>query len=256
MLYSVRMRSAKDRPHEKGGKHISGAERLLEEQAVDEAVRQMIRRARMHTRGKADFISIKIERIDRNKVEEIPALAFLDLQAGDLADGRRFAKQQLLTCGISKQAVDKAFSLLLDLKDNMRGAALLEAETGERLDAFHMRGVRVSRMDVKDEAGFACWIKKQGFEGLHVREAAVLAAKVAAAPGVIAELCWSDDPQYLTGYVAAQGVYHRITPLKSFGDERGGRVFFVRSGTELNKLVQYLQEQPVLVNWNLGKQGK
>lgn len=32
MLYSVKMRSAQGGPHEQGGRHISGAERILSEE--------------------------------------------------------------------------------------------------------------------------------------------------------------------------------------------------------------------------------
>ena len=39
------------------------------------------------------------------------------------------------------------------------------------------------------------------------------------------ELCWSDDPDYTVGYVACNGVYHRITNMKEFGSNIGGRVF-------------------------------
>ena len=32
----------------------------------------------------------------------------------------------------------------------------------------------------------------------------VLATKVSAHPATVAELCWSDDPEYITGYVASR----------------------------------------------------
>ncbi|MFQ8978941.1 MAG: 6-carboxyhexanoate--CoA ligase [Veillonella sp.] len=30
------------------------------------------------------------------------------------------------------------------------------------------------------------------------------------------ELCWSDDPDYTVGYVACNGVYHRLPNMKEF----------------------------------------
>ena len=36
MLYSVKMRSAQGGPHEQGGRHISGAERILSEEKKEE----------------------------------------------------------------------------------------------------------------------------------------------------------------------------------------------------------------------------
>jgi 6-carboxyhexanoate--CoA ligase len=82
----------------------------------------------------------------------------------------------------------------------------------------------------------------------------VLAGKVLNAPGIVAELCWSDDPEYLTGYIAdpVHG-YQRISLLKTAGDWHGGRVFFVRPGTSsVVELTDYLQHQPVLFD-RLGK---
>ena len=51
MYYSVRMRSAQGGPHERGGKHISGAEKLTTEAEMEQAALAMIRRALRHPRG-------------------------------------------------------------------------------------------------------------------------------------------------------------------------------------------------------------
>ena len=76
----------------------------------------------------------------------------------------------------------------------------------------------------------------------------ILSGKVLNAPGIVAELCWSDAPDYVTGYVAApQCGYQRISQLKAAGDKRGGRVFFVdRTKVTVTVLVDYLERQPVL----------
>ena len=63
MLYSVKMRSAQGGAHEFGGRHISGAERILPGDQLDYAVLTMLHRAREHERGCADFISLKVEEI-------------------------------------------------------------------------------------------------------------------------------------------------------------------------------------------------
>jgi len=77
----------------------------------------------------------------------------------------------------------------------------------------------------------------------------VLATKVSETPGLIAELCISDDPSYVTGYVAsARTGYQRITPVKTDGDSAGGRVWFVDSkGLDLDGLIEYVRNVPVLV---------
>ena len=49
-----------------------------------------------------------------------------------------------------------------------------------------------------------------GYTDNHVQEALVLASKVLSAPNVVGELCWSDDPNYIIGYVSANNIYHRI----------------------------------------------
>lgn len=57
MLYSVKMRSSLGGTHGKGGRHISGAERIVSEDLVDETVISMMRRAREHERGWRGFHS-------------------------------------------------------------------------------------------------------------------------------------------------------------------------------------------------------
>lgn len=56
-------------------------------------------------------------------------------------------------------------------------------------------------MDQTIQKRYEARLQKKGFLGDHVREALVLASKGrASAVGVVAELCWSDDPEYVTGY--------------------------------------------------------
>jgi 6-carboxyhexanoate--CoA ligase len=84
----------------------------------------------------------------------------------------------------------------------------------------------------------------------RVKEALVLATKVIEHPATVAELCWSDDPEYITGYVASKKLgYQRITKLKEYGDERGCRIFFVNGLTDLPAYIHYLEKQPVFVEW-------
>jgi 6-carboxyhexanoate--CoA ligase len=92
-----------------------------------------------------------------------------------------------------------------------------------------------------------------GLTHYRTREALALATKVAHAPGVIAELCWSDDPDYTAGYVASlrQG-YVRFPHLKELGDQRGGRVIFVDPAKLVfDELIEYLQDKPTIID-NVG----
>ena len=62
------MRCSKGGPHEEGGKHISGAERILREDEIEEELINVYRRAITHERGKPDFINLKIEEIDEDDI--------------------------------------------------------------------------------------------------------------------------------------------------------------------------------------------
>ena len=54
-----------------------------------------------------------------------------------------------------------------------------------------------------------------GNEKNHYEEAIVLATKVANCPGIIGEICISDDPEYVTGYVSSKEIgYRRIKKMK------------------------------------------
>ena len=119
------------------------------------------------------------------------------------------------------------------------------------MDGKGSRGVRCSNMDAENTADYERKMKNRGLSGDHPREALVLASKVASAPGTVAELCWSDDPGYVTGYVASlRHGYERISIMKDPGDPVGGRVFFIKPGTDIRNYVDYLENRIVLVRVN------
>lgn len=84
----------------------------------------------------------------------------------------------------------------------------------------------------------------------RTREALALATKVAHAPALVAELCWSDEADYTAGYVASLTTgYVRFPFLKQNGDRNGGRVFFIDRGElDMDGLIRYLKIEPVLIN--------
>ncbi|MBP2656524.1 MAG: 6-carboxyhexanoate/CoA ligase [Firmicutes bacterium] len=206
-----------------------------------------MKRAFSHTRGFADFVNITVERTPKELVRKVPLLAVDTIEVKDVNAGRTSARRALAAAGVTEQAIDSGIMQLINLPDSMRGAMLVSAETGARLDTAGTRGIRVSRMDIADQVTFARMLALHGLEAnIHAREAMVLAAKVAAAGEVLAELCWSDDPEYIAGYVASRQGYIRITKLKAYGSGLGGRVFFVKSGSDIRTLTDYLEKQPVL----------
>lgn len=248
MLYSVKMRSSLGGVHGEGGRHISGAERIVPEEDMEESVLSMLRRARMHERGEADFIQIKVEKVRPASIQYCPLIPIYQRHVTSKEEGRAVAKQELLRIGVSEVAVTNGFAALESLDDSMRGAIVMDALTGKRLDERKERGIRCSNMDCENVASYESQMQKKGLGGDHPREALVLASKVAYGPGTVAELCWSDDPDYVTGYVGSKKYgYGRITIMKDQGDPVGGRVFFVAHGTDIKAYEDYMQNQTVLV---------
>ncbi|WP_371368247.1 6-carboxyhexanoate--CoA ligase [Sporomusa rhizae] len=247
MLYSVRMRAAQGGAHEQGGTHISGAERLVGEAEWKQVAAEMLERAVSHSKGSADFINLIVETVSRNNVQEITCLPIQSVAGSDVPAGRKAAQAELIKAGVAPAAASAGVAAVAGLQGSMRGAMVLCAKTGKRLDDSGERGIRVSRMDIADNQAYLNWLRRQGYGNMHIREALVLASKVLSAPGVVAELCWSDDPEYTTGYIASATVYTRFTNLKPYGCSIGGRVFFVKENTDLAQLTDYLQYRPVMV---------
>ena len=249
-LNSIRMRSERD------GVHISGAERLVPLEQLETVAVEMLQRALNHPRGGAAQISLRVDCIDHDDIASARLPDLYNNQVVDYRQGRALAGELLVAAGVAPVAMEKALQVLAagaaaDGK-SMRGAMLIDADSGKRLENDRNRGVRVSRMDLTPSARkhLLAILAEQGLNNQHVVEALILAAKVISAPEVVAELCWSDDPDYLAGYIASRkNGYQRISQLKPAGDERGGRAFFVRCRAErLGALVEWLEQQPLLVD--------
>jgi 6-carboxyhexanoate--CoA ligase len=248
-LYSIRMRASA------GGKHISGAERIASSGAIDGIVNELIARA-MGKHRAPDQIDLRIENLGSISPRSLTALDVVTIHAADPETGISAASRVLHTAGVSNKAVGAALEQILGNAapsgGNMRGAMILDAETGERLEPDQERGVRASRFDWTDDARVAadCLFSGSGLTHFRIREALALATKVVHAPGVIAELCWSDDPDYTAGYAASiKTGYVRFPCLKQKGDNRGGRAIFVNRNTlDLTGLLHYLQAEAVLIN--------
>ncbi len=233
--------------------HISGAERLLDFDQLEEAMSEMIQRALVHPRGRAAKICLTLETVASQQVRRAPLLSLSTLQVKSWQEGRQRAVDLLIALGLERQIVENAIAQLAagpaPQSGVMRGAMLIDATTGQRLEPDQARGVRVSRMDIEPQAQKEVrqFLPAQGLASQRITEAWVLASKVALAPQVIAELCWSDDPDYLTGYLASrQNGYQRITHLKKAGSPIGGRIFFIRSRDNLPALIDFLQNSPIL----------
>lgn len=238
MLFSLKMRASQS----KDGKnqHISGAERILNETELNTNVETLINRALHHSKGQPDFINLKIEAVSEDEIEYIDALPVETIEVPNAAAGHQVIIDCLAKIGIDNaSAIMKMFSQTY----NMRGAMLLNVDTLERLEPNHERGIRATFMDAVGNSSNVNDKKN------HFREALVLASKVVNAPGIVAEICVSDDPNYVTGYVAAPSIgYVRITKLKEMGSPNGGRIFLYRGSIEdVSKCMDYLENTKVLI---------
>ncbi|MDQ0338371.1 6-carboxyhexanoate--CoA ligase [Caldalkalibacillus uzonensis] len=248
-LYSIRMRAAQGGPHEQGGKHISGGERLVQSPDVNQAVLELMDKASNHSRGPFDFLNLIVEEIPWEELKLLPPLPVQTEQVASVEAGRDLALTLVGKCGVSPAAGKLGLQLIQSM-GHVRGAVVLDAHTGERLDDRGERGVRVSRLDWRP-GSYERWLDQHpGLTNPRTKEALALATKVSAAPGAVAELCWSDDPDYVTGYVAAPHLgYCRITRLKSPGEEHGGRVFFIHRSVDLDTYLTFLEQTPVWIGW-------
>ena len=248
VLYSIRMRASVE------GRHISGAERIVPADQITGTVQELVERAR----GKGidpDQLVVTIDSLQSSFIKSFQALDLTALTAPDIAACRNASRQVLRTAGVSLVAIDDAFMLLdrgpAPLGGTMRGAMIMDAVTGERLEPDRERGIRVSRFDWSSETSAEVdrELTRIGLTHFRTREALSLASKVAHAPGVIAELCWSDDPDYTAGYASSlKNGYVRFPSMKEKGRPTGGRALFVkRDGFELDSLLSFLQEQPVII---------
>ncbi len=256
-LWSIRMRASKKTVssllHAKSSIiatkdiHISGAEGIYKAQDIQKVSRLYIERALNHSRGKPDKIVITIEKLkERPKI--ISTLPLSTINNLSPLDGEKIARKLLQSAGIKKIAIQRALEVIK--KDDMRGASIVTAEKGSRLEPNRERGIRVSRLGISDSA-LKKLSKRLSIHGINnetVKEALVLASKVSSCEGVIAEICVSDDPDYTTGYVASkQFGYVRIPNIKNRGNRSGGRVFFIKEGAEIKDIIEYLERRPVII---------
>lgn len=250
-MWNVRMSASRDhssRTITARSTHISGAEGIYSEEDLSGIVIRYTQRALGHPRGMPDNITIRIQRL-RREPRPIRTLPVRTLICGSPAEAKKIASNMLRSLGITNHAVESAFKVLR-AKNPMRGAAVIDVSSGERLERNKQRGLRASRMGIEKSIleSLRIELSRKGIDFPQVREALVLASKVALTDGLVAELCASDDPDYTTGYLAsAEFGYLRIPNIKKGGSESGGRVYFVRTGTNLERIVEYIEDTPVMV---------
>lgn len=251
---------ASSRRHLSGGRnqslkthaiHISGAEGIYEEAEITGIVKKYTERALNHPRGKPDNIVITIEEI-KHKPLKASLLPVATLQCDSQDEAKKIIRQILSDIGIAKKAVNIAFNILTSSK-TMRGASLISMKSGKRMEPDKDRGVRVSRLGIEKSAKIILSrrLSRIGINTATVKEALILASKVASCKDVLAEVCVSDDPDYTTGYIASKQLgYLRIPNIKGYGQRHGGRVFFIKEDADIEKIINYLEKTPVILTYD------
>ncbi|TCK06203.1 6-carboxyhexanoate--CoA ligase [Phorcysia thermohydrogeniphila] len=243
-LYSVKMRSSA------AGHHISGAERIVREEEIEKVAGELVRRALNHSKGKPDFINLKVELLSEEPLR-LTLLPVIEVTGNYSAE--RVLKELFSLSPIPVELGLRVYRELLsgpapDGK-TMRGAMIVEVPSGKRLEPDKFRGVRASYLDITKEAERK--LRELTGERFteNFKEALTLSTKILNYPAVLGELCVSDDPDYTTGYLSLKGVgYIRIKNIKEAGSPLGGRAIFVRESTSLDELIRYLEKIPVLAD--------
>jgi 6-carboxyhexanoate--CoA ligase len=247
--YSVRMHASASCDH------LSGAERLVTKDGVESAVAEVLSRAFGKQRMPQN-VSITVDDLGSIVPRAVTALDLIPVRIGSVDQGRLFALEVLRLAGVStvssSLAIEEISRGASTRRGNMRGAMIIDSQSGERLEPDRDRGVRASRFDWSADAGkfLNHLLEKSGLVHFRTREALALATKIAHGPGVRAELCWSDDSDYCAGYVASLRTgYVRIPLLKQSGDGMGGRAIFIDSGmNNLEHVIRYLEAAAILIS--------
>ena len=218
-LYSVKMRASR------GGANISGAERIVPSDTVAKTAAALAERALSHPKGAPDFVNIKIE--GAGSMLRLKALPVSTNVTHTAEKGIAKAAELLAGAGITR--IDEIMSLFSETYA-MRGAMLLDADTLERLEPDRARGVRATYMD---DAESLARLSTSGKN--HYAEAIVLATKVQHAPGIVGEICVSDelllllrktdgfsDSSKACRVPRVHAMYHRASPLVCIGIVAGG----------------------------------
>jgi 6-carboxyhexanoate--CoA ligase len=232
------------------GIHISGAEGIYNESEISKICAEFIDRAMNHSRGRPDKVVFTIEKI-RERPKKTALLPVRTIECNSPGAAWELIVRHMLELGISSLALDAALKVLKSEKP-MRGAALIAANSGQRLEPDSTRGIRVSRLgiDKVSDIKLSRRLSSMHINTTTVKEALVLASKVASCKDVFAEICVSDDPDYTTGYIASSSLgYLRITNIKEHGGMNGGRVFFARESADIKNIITCLERKPVIVEF-------
>lgn len=237
-LYSVRMRASSPE-----GRHVSGAERIVREADVPAVSSELLQRAL--SRSAIGEARVSVDRRAAPAVHAIPCLPVVQLSRPELLT--RQLQLAAWGAGLDERFLSDALDLMLQGAVPQGGAALVDRSM-RPLHAEARRGVRVKHFDYspagREEARSA--LERAGLGHFRTFEALALASKVAWS-GMALEICWSDEPDYLTGYVASPKLgYIRVPDWKPEGAP-GGRIFVLEPGRDPAECIRRLEEEWALI---------
>lgn len=225
-MYSIKMRANNN------SKHISGAETMCQFCEIESTVKRYLKKAFYHENGDIDFINFKIEKI----TQPIQTLSSLVIYQKENENIRSLAYKN----NIKDIAIEKALKYIKS-ETIYRGAIILCAESGERLDTSEYRGIRVTNFSFKNQ-------NNSSILNERVQDALAIATCINSHESVKGELCVSDDLNYTTGYFASNLLgYNRIFNIKNKNTRQGGRVIFVDRSIDIEKYIEFLENKPKLV---------
>ncbi len=240
-LFSIKARSSRE------DIHISGVERIVSSKELEETILNILKKV---NRENADFISIKIEKLDRKPIVLKKSLCIKELKFNNFKEANSFAIDYLSEItGIKKERLSYLINLIHSGAspngENMRGAMIIN-QGGERLELDRYRGVRTTTVDFINRGDILKRLLDLGFTE-RTLDALALSTKNLYNENILAEYCISDDKDYIAGYIATKDEYIRIFPLKEKGNRKGGRIYFVKNDTDINELYNYLENYPILI---------
>lgn len=241
MLYSIKIRTSLE------GKHISGAERIVSKEKISNVVETLLKRQKYKD---FDFSNIKIEKISQEPIILKKSLKIETYEFENYKKALSFAfniisKKTNIPLETAKKFINLLYIGASPDKNNMRGAMIVN-EKGERLEKDKFRGVRTVLVDFKDREIITNKLLEKGYTERTV-DALALATKNLNYKNLVVEFCISDDKDYTTGYLAIDGKYIRLKPLKPYGLDKGGRIYFVKNNINIDELCNYLEKIPVLI---------
>lgn len=242
-LYSIRMRA------EEKGRHISGAEGLIEYSKIKQTVQEMIERSFSHPRGKSDLVTLTIEEVSSPIKRINPLFRIKEVQNDHETTTLETITELLQPLLISENLIHRMYEFIMS-DEVLPGALLLDMHSGEIIK-HHKDYIRVSRFDWEEDTKNHILNHLGKASSARVLEALALASKVQAS-GVFLELCCSDDPDYTTGYISFCNTYYRIPNMKALKSNRGGRVFLIDPRkNNVEEVVHFLEKTPVLIGGNI-----